>query len=109
MNRAKIEDALLVIGVPAGTKGFNYIVDAIQIFDERGTNIQITKELYPEIAKKNCTTPSRAERAIRHAFEVVRNRKGNPEVVEKYIGFINCNNSTSLKQLHMMLKREETE
>ena len=108
MNRAKIEDTLLAMGVPAGIKGFTYIADAIQIFDERGTDIQITKELYPTIAKKNSTTPSRVERAIRHAFEVVRSRKGNPEVVEKYIGFTNCNNSSSLKQLYMMLKREET-
>lgn len=108
MNRAKIEDTLLAMGVPAGIKGFNYIADAIQIFDERGTDIGITKELYPTIAKKNNTTLSRTERAIRHAFEVARSHKGNPEVVEKYIGFKNCNNSNSLKQLYMMLKREET-
>lgn len=108
MNREKIEDALLAMGVPAGIKGFTYIADAIEIFDERGTNIQITKELYPSIAKKNNTMPSRVERAIRHAFECVRSYRGNPEVVEKYIGFTNCNNSSSLKQLHMMLKREET-
>lgn len=108
MNRAKIEDALLAMGIPAGILGFNCIADAIQIFDERGTNIRITRELYPAIAERNNTAPSRVERAIRHAFEVVRSRKGNPEVVEKYIGFTNCNNSSSLKQLYMMLKREET-
>lgn len=108
MKKEKIEDALLAMGVPAGIKGFNYIADAIQIFDEMGTNISITKELYPAIAKKNNTTPSRVESSIRHAFEVVRSCKGNPEVVEKYIGFTNCNNSSSLKQLYMMLKREET-
>ncbi len=108
MNRAKIEDALLEMGVPTGILGFNYIADGIEIFNERGTNIRITKELYPAIVEKNNTTPSRAERAIRHAFEIVRSHKGNPEVVEKYIGFTNCNNSSSLKQLYMMLKREET-
>lgn len=108
MNRAKIEDTLLSMGVPAGIKGFTYIADAIQIFDERGTDIQITKELYPAVAERNSTTPSRAERAIRNAFGIVRSRKGNPEIVEKYIGFTNCNNSSSLKQLYMMLKREET-
>ena len=109
MNRAKIEDVLLAMGVPAGIKGFNYIVDAIEIFYERGTDIGITKELYPTIAEKNNATPSKVERAIRCAFEVVRSYKGNPEVADKYIGFINCNNSSSLKQLHMMLKREESE
>lgn len=107
MNRAKIEDALLAMGVSTGIKGFAYIADAIQIFDEMGTNISITKDLYPTIAERNNTTPSRTERAIRHAFEVVRSHKGNPETVEKYIGFTNCNNSSSLKQLYMMLKREE--
>lgn len=107
MNRTKIEDTLLSMGVPAGIKGFNYIADAVEIFDERGTNISITKELYPAIAKKNNTTPSRVERAIRHAFEVVRS-KGSTDAVNKYIGNVNCNNSSSLKQLHMMLKREET-
>lgn len=107
MNRAKIEDVLLAMGVPAGIKGFNYIADAVEIFDERGTNISITKELYPAIAEKNATTPARVERAIRHAFEVVRSR-GNSEEVSKYIGTVNCNNSSSIKQLHMMLKREET-
>lgn len=106
MNREKIEDTLLAMGVPAGIKGFNYIADAIQIFDERGTDIQITKELYPAIAKKNNTTPSRAERAIRHAFEVVRSHKGKPEVVEKYICFTNCNNSSSLKTLYIRIKQD---
>lgn len=108
MNRAKIEDTLISMGIPTGIKGFTYIVDAVEIFDERGTNISITKELYHSIAEKNNTTPSRAERAIRHAFEVARS-KGKSEAVNYYIGFTNCNNSSSLKQLCMMLKREETE
>lgn len=111
MNRAKIEDVLLKMGVPAGIKGFTYITDAIQIFDEMGTNISITKELYPAIAERNNTTPSRVEREIRHAFEVVRSRKGNLEVVEKYIGFKKCNNSSSLKTLYIRIKQDckETE
>lgn len=106
MNRAKIEDALLAMGVPAGILGFNYIADAVEIFDERGTDISITKELYPAIAEKNNTTPPRTERAIRHAFEVVRSYKGNPEVVNHYIGMDNCENSSSLKTLYIMIKRD---
>lgn len=105
MNREKIEDTLLAMGVPAGILGFTYIADAIQIFDEKGMDISIMKELYPTIADNNETTASGVERAIRHAFKVVRSR-GNSEAVSKYIGNVNCNNSNSLKQLHMMLKRE---
>lgn len=106
MNREKIEDTLLAMGVPAGLKGFTYIADAIQIFDERGTNISITKELYPAIAKKNNTTPSRVERAIRHAFERVRSYRGNPDVIDHYIGMNNCENSSSLKTLYIRIKQE---
>lgn len=106
MNRAKIEDVLLAMGVPAGIKGFNYIADAIEIFDKRGANIFITKELYPAIAKKNNTTPSRAERAIRHAFERARSYGGNQEMVNHYIGMDNCKNSSSLKTLYIRIKQE---
>lgn len=109
MNRAKIEDALLAMGVPAWIKGFNYIVDAIQIYVERGINVGITTTIYPAIAENNNTKPSSVERAIRHAFKIVRGTKGNPKVVEKYIGFKNPSNASSLKQLYMMLKREEEE
>lgn len=106
MNRAKIEDALLAMGVPAGIKGFNYIADAIEIFDEIGTSISITKELYPAIAERNNTTPSRAERAIRHAFERVRSYRGDPEVINHYIGMDNCENSSSLKTLYIRIKQD---
>ena len=106
MNRAKIEDTLLAMGVPAGIKGFTYIADAIQIFDERGTNISITRELYPAIAKRNNTTSSRTERAIRHAFERARSYRGNPDVVNHYIGMDNCANSSSLKTLYIRIKQE---
>lgn len=109
MNRAKIEDTLLAMGVPAGIKGFAYIADAIQIFEERGTNIRITKELYPAIAERNDTTPSRVERAIRHTFERVRSYGGNPEIVNHYIGMDNCENSSSLKMLYIRIKQECTE
>lgn len=109
MNRVKIEDALLGMGVPAGIKGFNCIVDAMQIFDEMGTNISIAKELYPAIAKKNNATPSRVERAIRHAFERARSYGGDLEVVNHYIGMDNCENSSSLKMLYIRIKQERKE
>lgn len=106
MNRAKIEDTLLAMGVPAGIKGFAYIADAIEIFDKIGTNIGITKELYPAIAERNDTTPSRAERAIRHAFEHARSYRGNPDVINHYIGMDNCENSSSLKTLYIRIKQD---
>ena len=47
---------------------------------------QITKQLYPDIAKKFHTTPSRVERAIRHAIEVAWSR-GKADEVENIFGY----------------------
>ena len=46
----------------------------------------VTKVLYPEVAKRFCTTPSRVERAIRHAIEVAWDR-GDIETLQKYFGY----------------------
>lgn len=109
MTREKVEDTLLAMGVPAWVRGFAYITDAIEIFEKRGIDVYFTKDLYSSIAQRRKTTSSRVERAIRNAFDIARSCKGDYEIVNKYIGFMHSANSHSLKQLYMMLKREETE
>lgn len=108
MMREKIENALLAMGIPLGINGFTYIADAVEIIDEKGRQISITKELYPSIAERNNTTPLNTERGIRYAFKIARSVKTDYETVNHYIGFTNCSNANSLMMLHMMLKREET-
>ncbi len=102
-----VVDVLLSIGVPAGVKGFNYIYDAMVIFDEdayyRGGKICA---LYEEIAKRRETTASRVERAIRHAFEAAIN-KGNPEMVEHYLDTVNTQNCNLLRTLYLRLRQEK--
>ena len=46
----------------------------------------VTKVLYPTVAKKFDTTPSRVERAIRHAIEVAWDR-GDIETLQKFFGY----------------------
>ena len=46
----------------------------------------ITKTLYPKVAEAFSTTPSRVERAIRHAIEVAWDR-GDLETLQKYFGY----------------------
>ena len=46
----------------------------------------ITKQLYPSIAQKFDTTPSRVERAIRHAIEVAWGR-GNMDTIDALFGY----------------------
>ena len=75
------------IGVPAHIKGYQYMRDAIIMSVEDASMISsITKILYPTIAKRFQTTPSRVERAIRHAIEVAWDR-GDLETLQKYFGY----------------------
>ena len=75
------------IGVPAHIKGYQYLRDAIimSVGDMDMLN-SITKILYPTIAKKHQTTPSRVERAIRHAIEVAWSR-GKMDTIEELFGY----------------------
>ena len=75
------------IGVPAHIKGYQYLREAI-ILTVRNMDVinAVTKVLYPEGAKRFGTTPSRVERAIRHAIEVAWDR-GDIETLQKYFGY----------------------
>lgn len=75
------------IGVPAHIKGYQYLRDAIilAVNDIEMLN-SITKVLYPTIAKKHQTTPSRVERAIRHAIEVAWSR-GKMDTIDELFGY----------------------
>ena len=75
------------IGVPAHIKGYQYLREAIIITVGNMEVINaVTKVLYPEVAERFSTTPSRVERAIRHAIEVAWDR-GDLETLQKYFGY----------------------
>ena len=75
------------IGVPAHIKGYQYLREAIMmsVNDIEMLN-SITKILYPTIAKQFQTTPSRVERAIRHAIEVAWSR-GKMDTIDDLFGY----------------------
>ena len=75
------------IGVPAHIKGYQYLREAIMMSVEDVEMLgSITKILYPTIAAKYQTTPSRVERAIRHAIEVAWSR-GKMETLDALFGY----------------------
>ncbi len=75
------------IGVPAHVKGYQYLRDAIMLVVEEINFLgAVTKELYPTIAQKYDTTPSRVERAIRHAIELAWDR-GDIDKINKFFGY----------------------
>lgn len=96
VNNADLElmitEIIHQIGVPAHIKGYHYLREAI-LLSVKNTDVinSITKILYPTVAKKYQTTPSRVERAIRHAIEVAWDR-GNVDVLNSYFGYTIDNN-----------------
>ena len=75
------------IGVPAHIKGYQYLREAIMIaVNDMDVINAITKVLYPQVAKTFSTTPSRVERAIRHAIEVAWDR-GDLDTLQRFFGY----------------------
>ena len=83
----RVTNILHEIGVPAHIRGYHYMREAILMaIDDIDVLNYITKELYPSIAKKCNTTPSRVERAIRHAIEVAWSR-GKVDAIDSLFGY----------------------
>lgn len=84
---ARVTNILHEIGVPAHIRGYHYMREAIMMaVNDLDVLNYITKELYPSIAKKCNTTPSRVERAIRHAIEVAWSR-GRVDAIDNIFGY----------------------
>ena len=83
----EVTEIIHEIGVPAHIKGYQYLRDAIILSVNDLEMLQsITKILYPTIAKRHQTTPSRVERAIRHAIEVAWGR-GKMDTIDALFGY----------------------
>lgn len=82
-----VTDIIHKIGVPAHIKGYHYLREAIiQSVNDSQMLESITKILYPTVAKCFDTTPSRVERAIRHAIEIAWDR-GDIDTLNSYFGY----------------------
>ena len=77
LSREKVEAVLFKMGMPANVKGFGYIVDSVLLLEE-DSKIKTTY-LYFKVAQQHGTTGQRVERAIRHAFDIVRSCRGDYE------------------------------
>lgn len=83
----QVTSVLHEVGVPAHIKGYQYVREAIIIAVQDIKVINgVTKILYPEVARRFNTTPSRVERAVRHAIEVAWDR-GDLETLQRYFGY----------------------
>ena len=112
---ARVTEIIHEIGVPAHIKGYQYLREAIILtINDMDIINAVTKVLYPEVAKKFNTTPSRVERAIRHAIEVAWDR-GDIEVLQRFFGYTVSNikgkptNSEFIAMIadHLSLKQKQ--
>lgn len=84
---AEVTAIIHEVGIPAHIKGYQYVREAIILTVQDMEMINaVTKMLYPEVARRFHTTPSRVERAIRHAIEVAWDR-GDLETLQSYFGY----------------------
>ena len=81
-----IRAALADIGVPDHIKGHRCLVCALSLAVREPELLNdIVKGLYARVAEIVDTTPSRVERAIRHAIETAWNR-GDVDVLNRWFG-----------------------
>lgn len=91
----RISDVLIKLGVPANIRGYRFIREAIIIIlDNPDALHAVTKSIYPVISQKNSTTPSRVERAIRHAIEVSSARASSELYMKLFIPITRSNGKT---------------
>jgi two-component system response regulator (stage 0 sporulation protein A) len=82
-----VTDIIHQLGVPAHVKGYHYLREAIvSSITDKSLLESVTKKLYPYVAQKFSTTPSRVERAIRHAIEIAWDR-GNLDTINSFFGY----------------------
>lgn len=82
-----ITDVIHRIGIPAHIKGYHYLRFAIMLsVNDSNMTGSITKVLYPAVADNFKTTPSRVERAIRHAIELAWDR-GDVDTLNSIFGY----------------------
>lgn len=103
--RNRAINALVEMGMPADIKGFDLIVDAMEMFQNEEVRKGKMTVLYAMLAKKNNSTASRVERAIRHAFSVVLT-KGDLKAVERYLTLRRTANGNLLHVLYIRLTQE---
>ncbi len=85
-----IANDLRVIGVPAHITGYSYLKESIDYCVERyGQRISLTTAVYPHVAKKFSTTPTRVERNVRSAIECAWDNGGvsNIDAQHKIFGY----------------------
>ena len=102
--KKKAMNALIEMGMPANLRGFKYIVEIIEKYEEDESWVygKLTY-MYEVIGKKECTCGKNVERCIRKAFETVLIR-GTREVADRYLTRDNTASGNLLTVFYLRLQ-----
>lgn len=107
--RERVQEILMEIGIPANLKGFKYILDIMELFEEdeawRNAKMMI---VYEKVARMNKTNYCRVEKSIRYAFSNAVTY-GDLALVEKYLSVVNVTNGNLLHTLYARVSEEQRE
>lgn len=106
--RTRTINALLAMGMPANIKGFTYIADAMELFEDSEIKDGKVTYLYYLIGEKRNVTASSVEGAIIRAFGIVM-ENGNVEEIKKYLTMQRTTNGNLLHVLYLRLVQEGNE
>lgn len=84
INEAKLDQIMLELGFSEVLMGTGYLREAVRQYAAGKT--QIAMEVYPAVAEKFTSIPTRVERAIRHAIEQAWGR-GSLDAQQRYFGW----------------------
>ena len=85
-TKENVTNIIKELGIPANVKGYHYIRCGVELMINDSELMCSMMPLYKKVAKCFNTTPSRAERAIRHAIEVGWDR-ANVDFAKKMFGY----------------------
>lgn len=106
MKRSYVEEVVMSIGTPVGSKGFKYLVDAVMLMDKPEWRTGKWTAVYHKIAAINGSTATKVERNLRTVLEATRNNMENYDIVNHYIGYTNCQNRNSIMMLYEVIHME---
>lgn len=104
----KAVNTLIEMGMPADIKGFHYIAEAMELMENEDMPRYWgwMTVLYGRLSEMHNDTPSRVERAIRHAFSIVLT-SGYLEAVEKYLTLQKTTNGNLLATFFLRLSQKK--
>ena len=93
MHKSITYYVLMTLGVNPNTKGFRYLIDAIEIaLKSKSIKLKMFEEIYNALGKKYGDKPLNVERAIRHSIQNCKDKEKKTMSNGKFLATIKLEN-----------------